>query len=174
VSAAPRPAKICWRARVLHKTFCLITSVNMAPVRTFKNSNPKSHLNIILTKTANSVLSHFVHGTQQVFLFFRNITRFHGTPVPVLSRTLWKITAFLELIFTEFKNIQHYYVQYISLTPNFSKIEENLRSTDSNSFTLCGFKCAHFRDTRKSEALQTAPVPNFTEIGQKYGPYSKI
>jgi hypothetical protein len=82
----------------------------MAPVRTFKLSNPESHLNIVLTKTANSVLSDAVHVTYQVFHFFRNVIRFHGTPIPVLSCTLWKITAFPELIFTEFKNIQHHYV----------------------------------------------------------------
>ena len=49
-----------------------------------------------------------------------------------------------------------------------------MQSTDRNSSTLCGFRCADFRETHKSEALQAAPVPNFTEIGKKYGPWSKI
>jgi len=82
----------------------------MAPMRTFKRSNPENHLNIILTKTANNVVSDAVHVTYQVILFFRNVIRFHGTPIPVLSCALWKITAFPELIFTELKNIQHHYV----------------------------------------------------------------
>jgi len=60
----------------------------MAPVRTFKLSNPESHLNIILTKTANRVFRDAVHVTYEVLLFFRNIIRCHGRPIPVLSCTL--------------------------------------------------------------------------------------
>jgi hypothetical protein len=33
---------------------------------------------------------------------------------------------------------------------------------------LRGFQCADFRETRKSEVLQTAPVPEFTEIYKKW------
>jgi len=65
-------------------------------------------------------------------------------------------------------------ITYISRTPNFTKIEEYVQSIIRNSFALCGFQGADFKDTHMSETLQTAPVPNFTEIRQKYGPYSNI
>jgi len=51
----------------------------MAPVRTFKRSNPESHLNTILTKTANSVLSDVTHVIWQAFHFFHTVSRYAHT-----------------------------------------------------------------------------------------------